>query len=213
MACQRLRPATPRDAGGASGFGFDAESITVNFGQGLLSPMFLPTYEIAGADRRGNFYRRNEIRFPLRPLLSAGSVELAMRLIDQAVGRARPKKIGGRGQPSITKTERLQSANLPQMPRGLVYKLRQPGRGYGGPDLAGSRGIDPSLQPSPCGGRYSVTGELAILANAVTLLPIRAQKKAIDVISGGLRPSLGLHTAQAHPGIWSETTTRPQARS
>jgi hypothetical protein len=33
------------------------------------------------------------------------------------------------------------------MPKGLVCKLRQRGRGYGGP--AGSRGIDPSLQPPP----------------------------------------------------------------
>ena len=49
--------------------------------------------------------------------------------------------------PSITKTERPRSANLLQMPRGLMCKLRQRGRDYGGP--AGSRGIDPSLQPSP----------------------------------------------------------------
>jgi len=40
--------------------------------------------------------------------------------------------------------------------------------------------IDPSLQPPPCGGRQPVTGELANLAKAVTLPPIRAQKKAID---------------------------------
>jgi hypothetical protein len=45
------------------------------------------------------------------------------------------------------KTERPQSANLLQMPKGLVYKLRQRGRGYGGP--AESHGIDPSLQPPP----------------------------------------------------------------
>src|SRR5258708_21535297 len=47
----------------------------------------------------------------------------------------------------ITKTERPRSANLLQMPRGLMCKLRQRGRDYGGP--AGSRGIDPSLQPLP----------------------------------------------------------------
>ncbi len=56
-----------------------------------------------------------------------------------------------------------------------MCKLRQRGPSYGGP--AGSRGIDPSLQPHPCGGRQPVTG---VLAKAVTLLPIRAQKKAID---------------------------------
>src|SRR5258705_6670346 len=48
---------------------------------------------------------------------------------------------------SITKTERRRSANLLQMPRGLMCKLRQRGRGYGSP--AASRGIDPSLQPPP----------------------------------------------------------------
>jgi hypothetical protein len=45
------------------------------------------------------------------------------------------------------KTERPRSANLLQMPRGLMCKLRQRGRDYRGP--AGSRGIDPSLQPFP----------------------------------------------------------------
>jgi hypothetical protein len=35
------------------------------------------------------------------------------------------------------------------------------------------------LQPPPCGGRQPVTGELAILANTVTLLLIGAEKKAI----------------------------------
>jgi hypothetical protein len=52
-----------------------------------------------------------------------------------------------RGRPSITKTERPRSANLLQMPRGQMCKLRQRGRDYGG--RAGSRGIDPSLQPLP----------------------------------------------------------------
>src|SRR5258707_11793950 len=47
--------------------------------------------------------------------------------------------------PSITKTESPRPANLLQMPRGLMCKLRQRGRGYGGP--AGSRRIDPSLPP------------------------------------------------------------------
>jgi hypothetical protein len=68
-------------------------------------------------------------------------------------GQGAPRNLGGRGRSSITKTERPQSANLLQMTRGLRYKLRQRGRGYEGPDPAGSRGIDPSLQPPPCGGR------------------------------------------------------------
>jgi hypothetical protein len=58
-----------------------------------------------------------------------------------------PKKFDRTGRPSITKTERPRSANLLQMPRGLMCKLRQRGRDYGGP--AGSRRIDPSLQPLP----------------------------------------------------------------
>ena len=60
-----------------------------------------------------------------------------------------PKKFDRTGRPSITKTERPRLANLLQMPRGLMCKLRQRGRDYGGP--AGSRGIDPSLQPLPSG--------------------------------------------------------------
>ena len=55
------------------------------------------------------------------------------------------QKFDRMGRFSITKTERPRSANLLQMPRGLMCKLRQRGRDYGGP--AGSRGIDPSLQP------------------------------------------------------------------
>jgi hypothetical protein len=47
------------------------------------------------------------------------------------------------------KTERRRSANLPRMPTALMCKLRQRGRGYGGPGPAGARGIDPSLQPPP----------------------------------------------------------------
>jgi hypothetical protein len=43
-----------------------------------------------------------------------------------------------------------------------MCKLRQPGGGYGSPDPAGSRGIDPSLQPLPlrsnCWGRPLWTG-------------------------------------------------------
>ena len=50
---------------------------------------------------------------------------------------------------SITKTERCRSANLLQMTRGLMCKLRQRGQGYGGRRPAGSRRIDPSLQPPP----------------------------------------------------------------
>ena len=64
----------------------------------------------------------------------------------QRGGRAH-QKIDRTGRPSITKTERPRSANLPQMPRGLMCKLRRRGPDYGGP--AGSRGIDPSLQPLP----------------------------------------------------------------
>ena len=37
---------------------------------------------------------------------------------------ASPKKFDRAGRPSITKTERLRSANLLQMPRGLMCKLR-----------------------------------------------------------------------------------------
>jgi len=51
--------------------------------------------------------------------------------------------------PSITKTERCRSANLPQMTRGLMCKLRQRGQGHACRRPAGSRGIDPSLQPPP----------------------------------------------------------------
>ena len=82
-----------------------------------------------------------------------------------------PARVCGRA-PSITKIERRRSANLLRMPTGLMCKLIQRGRGSGGRP-AGSRGIDASLQPHPCGGRWPVT-------RAVTLLPIRAQKKAID---------------------------------
>ena len=95
-----------------------------------------------------------------------------------------PKKFDRTGRPSITKTERPRSANLPQMPRGLMCRLRPRGRGYGGP--AGFRWIDPPLQPPPCGGRQPVTGELAILANTVTLLLIDAEKKAIVLRWSGL---------------------------
>ena len=36
----------------------------------------------------------------------------------------RAKKVDGRGRPSITKIERLRSADLLRMPRGLMCKLR-----------------------------------------------------------------------------------------
>jgi hypothetical protein len=56
--------------------------------------------------------------------------------------------------PSITKTERRRSANLPRMPTAPMCKPRQCGRGRGGrPGPAGSRGFDPSSQPAPCGDR------------------------------------------------------------
>ena len=73
---------------------------------------------------------------------------------------------------SVTKTERHRSANLPRMPTGLVCKLRQCGRDYGG-RRPKSRGFDQSLQPPPCGGRWY--GENA---KTVVFLPISAQKKA-----------------------------------
>jgi hypothetical protein len=53
-----------------------------------------------------------------------------------------------RAGPRFTKTERPRSANLLQMPRGLMCKPRRGGREKGG--LApSSRGIDRSLQPLP----------------------------------------------------------------
>jgi hypothetical protein len=61
-----------------------------------------------------------------------------------------PAQAGDRtGRPSITKTERPRSANLLQMPRGLMCKPRQGGQDYGGHCPAGSPGFDPSLQPLP----------------------------------------------------------------
>ncbi len=117
----------------------------------------------------------------LRLLLADGTAATPRHRASRG-GRARKiyrGRVCVRGRvPSITKTERPRSANLLQMPRGPMCKLRQRGRGYGGP--AESRGIDPSLQPPPCGGREPVAGELGILAKAVTLLLIGAQKKAID---------------------------------
>src|SRR5258706_15694330 len=74
-------------------------------------------------------------------------------------------RVRGRA-PSITKTERRRSANLRQMPRGLMCKPRQRGRGYGGPHPAGSRGIDPSLHPPAAAARPF---------KAVTFLLIGAQ--------------------------------------
>jgi hypothetical protein len=50
------------------------------------------------------------------------------------------------GRFSITKTERLRSANLLQTPRGPMCKLRQRGLECGG---QGPRAIDPLLQPLP----------------------------------------------------------------
>jgi hypothetical protein len=49
--------------------------------------------------------------------------ELAPGFVSRAAA-GRAKKIGGRGRPSITKTERLRSANLLRMPKGLMCKLR-----------------------------------------------------------------------------------------
>jgi hypothetical protein len=66
---------------------------------------------------------------------------------DQRSGHSGIVKVSRTDRPSITETERLQSANLLQTPRGPPCKLRRRGREYGGP--AGSRGIDPSLQPLP----------------------------------------------------------------
>jgi hypothetical protein len=82
-----------------------------------------------------------------------------MRLAIWRDSVSRPKN-GPRGRASITKTERPRAANLLQMPRGLMCKLRRRGRDYGG--RAGSREIDPSLQPLPicsnCWGRPLWTG-------------------------------------------------------
>jgi hypothetical protein len=65
-----------------------------------------------------------------------------------ADGTAAPPRIAPRAaastKNSITKTERPRSANLLQMPRGLMCKPRQGGRSCGGPHPAGSRRIDPS---------------------------------------------------------------------
>jgi hypothetical protein len=98
--------------------------------------------------RRGG---RPQIETELRALPPQGSHERAIEVA--------PKK-RPHWQASITKTERPRSANLRQMPRGLVCKLRQRGRDYGG--RAGSVGIDPSLQPLPirsnCWGRALWTG-------------------------------------------------------
>jgi hypothetical protein len=69
----------------------------------------------------------------------------------------------------LRKQKRPRSANLLQMPRGLMCKRRQRGRGYGGPGPEGSRGIDPSFAAAPL--------------RAVAASPLRdigAQKKATD---------------------------------
>ena len=88
------------------------------------------------------------------------------------------KKLGGWDRSSITKTEeRCRSANLLQMTRGLMCKLRQCGRGYGGLGPAGCRGIDPSLQPS-LWSQPARHGRIGNPYNAVTLLLTGAQKKA-----------------------------------
>jgi hypothetical protein len=101
--------------------------------------------------------------------------------------------------PSITKTERPRSANLLRMPTGLMCKLRQRGRGSGGRP-AGSRGIDASLQPHPCGGRWPVT-------RTVTFPLIRAHKKAIDDHGGSrFAPNQGgtspIPRMYAHFKLW-----------
>ena len=88
--------------------------------------------------------------------------------------------------PSITNTERCQSANLLQMPKGLMCKLRQRGQGYAGRP-AGSRGFDPSLQPPP-----AVAARLRENAKTVIL----AQNKAIDGRSKFRIPSAKLLAAR-----------------
>jgi hypothetical protein len=104
-----------------------------------------------------------------------------------------PKKFGGRGRPSITKTERPRSADLLQMPRGLMRKLRQRGRGYGGPE--GSRGIDPSLQPPPlrtnCWGLPLGTGQCPAMDSSYipTLAPSGLRADVEPRISRGNSPS------------------------
>ena len=74
--------------------------------------------------------------------------------------RKRQSKKRPYGGDLITKTERPRSANLLQMPRGLMCKLIQRGQEYGG--LAGYRGIDPTFAAAPlrsnCWGRPLWTG-------------------------------------------------------
>ena len=74
-------------------------------------------------------------------------------------------KIDRTGEPSITETEKPRSANLLQMPRGLMCKLRQRGRDYGG--RAGFRGIDPSLQPLP----FAAIAGAAVYGQAASTTP------------------------------------------
>jgi hypothetical protein len=71
---------------------------------------------------------------------------------DETIARAdrgRRLTLVSTGRPSITRTERPRSANLLQMPRVLMCKLRRRGRDYEGHRHTGYPGIDPSLQPLP----------------------------------------------------------------
>src|SRR5258707_3436403 len=86
---------------------------------------------------------------PVRRWVSLRSTHPTNLEHGSAVPKIRPHR-----QVSITRTERPRSTNLLQMPRGLMCKLRQCGRDYGGP--AGPRGIDPSLQP--CSRRSNCLG-------------------------------------------------------
>jgi hypothetical protein len=94
---------------------------------------------------------------------------------------------------SITKIERPRSANQLQRPRGRMCKLRQRGREYGGRP-AGSRGIDPSLQPlprshqllGPSYGRAASRPTRPLIQDKPKFLPVRPASDIGIALFGGL---------------------------
>ena len=78
----------------------------------------------------------------------------------QHYGQQRAPKNDRTGRPRSPKHKDLEQQTYCKCPKGLMCKLRQRGRDFGG--RAGSRGIDPSLQPLPirsnCWGRALWTG-------------------------------------------------------
>jgi hypothetical protein len=126
----------------------------------------------------------------LRNLVAIGHSGL-WRVISRGPGA--PKNVDRTGGPSITKTETLRSANPPQMPKGLMCKLGQHGREYGGP--AGSRGIDPSCSRSPlrsnCWGRSLWTGGIPTTRPDIQAKPqFRLRLSGLHVFASGLfRPA------------------------